>query len=150
MDAIRNFSRVYWWQVLHCPAQFNRWPATLYQATWNPVPAIYSSLHQHSATSSPVHVHGLCRSPKNCTLGHVQFNLLLWCMYFFGTWVFNDFTSSALIILFYYICVNVCVCLCFVMCVCFGNMYTVLWLRFFLPWLRFFHAFSSVVSQMPW
>jgi hypothetical protein len=57
-------------------------------------------------------------------------------------------------------CVRVCVCMCgfcnvcvcegFVMCGCFGNMYTVLWLRFFLiwlrfilPWLRFFRAFSS-------
>jgi hypothetical protein len=45
----------------------------------------------------------------------------------------------------------VCVCV----CVCFGNMYTVLWLRFYLPrltfflsWLRFFRAFSSVVRQM--
>jgi len=44
-----------------------------------------------------------------------------------------------------------CVCL----CGCFGNMYTVhwlrfllTWLRFFLPWLRFFRAFSSVVRQM--
>jgi hypothetical protein len=40
------------------------------------------------------------------------------------------------------------------MCGCFGNMYTVLWLRFFLtwlkfflPWLRFFRALSSVVRQ---
>jgi len=39
----------------------------------------------------------------------------------------------------------------------FGNMYTVLGLRFFLTWLRgvflprlrFFRAFSSVVRQMP-
>jgi hypothetical protein len=28
-------------------------------------------------------------------------------------------------------------------------MYTVHWLRFFLPWLRFFRSFSSVVRQMP-
>ena len=49
---------------------------------------------------------------------------------------------------------NVCICEGFVMCGCFGNMYTVLWLRFFLtwlrfflPWLRFFRAFSSVVRQ---
>jgi hypothetical protein len=35
------------------------------------------------------------------------------------------------------------------MCKCFGNMYTVLWLRFFfLPWLRFFRVFSSIVRQM--
>jgi hypothetical protein len=33
---------------------------------------------------------------------------------------------------------NVCVCEGFVMCGCFGNMYTVLWLMFFLTWLRFF------------
>jgi hypothetical protein len=48
-------------------------------------------------------------------------------------------------------CGLVCVCVCvgFVMCGCFGNMYTVLWLRFFLPWLRFFRDFSSVVRQMP-
>jgi len=51
---------------------------------------------------------------------------------------------------------NMCVCEGFVMCGCFGNMYTVLWLmffltwlRFFFPWLRFFSAFSSVVRQMP-
>ena len=36
---------------------------------------------------------------------------------------------------------NVCVCVGFVMCGCFGNMYTVLWPWFFLPWLRFFRAF---------
>jgi len=36
---------------------------------------------------------------------------------------------------------NVCVCEGFVMCGCFGNMYTVLWLRVFLSWLRFFRAF---------
>jgi hypothetical protein len=42
------------------------------------------------------------------------------------------------------------------MCRCFGNMYTVhwlrfllIWLRFFLPWLRVFRAFSSVVRQIP-
>jgi hypothetical protein len=29
----------------------------------------------------------------------------------------------------------------FVMCGCFGNMYTLLWLKFFLTWLRFFRAF---------
>ena len=55
-------------------------------------------------------------------------------------------------------CVCVCVCVCVWVCNggCFGNMYTVLWLRvfltwlrFFLPWLRFFRAFSSVVRQMP-
>jgi hypothetical protein len=46
-------------------------------------------------------------------------------------------------------CVCVCVCVGFVMCGCFGNMYTVLWLRFFLTWLRFFRAFSSVVRQIP-
>jgi len=47
------------------------------------------------------------------------------------------------------------VCVGFVMCGCFGNVYTVLWLRFFLPWLRFFLpwlrfflVFSSVVRQM--
>jgi hypothetical protein len=39
-------------------------------------------------------------------------------------------------------CVCVCVCVCFVMYECFGNMYTVLWLGFFLPWLGFFRAFS--------
>jgi hypothetical protein len=44
---------------------------------------------------------------------------------------------------------NVCVCVGFVMCGCFGNMCTVLRLRFFLPWRRFFRAFSSVVRQMP-
>jgi hypothetical protein len=33
---------------------------------------------------------------------------------------------------------NECVCVGFVMCGCFGNMYTVLWLRFFLTWHRFF------------
>ena len=51
---------------------------------------------------------------------------------------------------------NFCVCVDFVMCGCFGNMYTVLWLRFFLtwltfflPWRRFFRDFSSVVRQMP-
>ena len=43
---------------------------------------------------------------------------------------------------------NVCVCEGFVMCGCFGNMYTVLWLRVFLTWLRFFRTFSSVVRQM--
>jgi hypothetical protein len=32
------------------------------------------------------------------------------------------------------------------MCGCFGNMHTMLWLRFFLTWLRFFRAFSSVVK----
>jgi len=36
----------------------------------------------------------------------------------------------------------------FVMCGPFNNMYTVLWLRFFLTWLRVFLAFSSVVRQM--
>ena len=52
--------------------------------------------------------------------------------------------------------VRVCFCVGFVMCGCFGNMYTVhwlrfllTWLRFFFPWLRFFRAFSSVVRQMP-
>jgi len=44
------------------------------------------------------------------------------------------------------VCVFVCVCVRvwggFVMCGCFGNMYTVLR-------LRFFRAFSSVVRQMP-
>jgi hypothetical protein len=51
---------------------------------------------------------------------------------------------------------NVCNCEGFVMCECFGNMYTVFWLRFCLtwlrfslPWLRFFRVFSSVVRQMP-
>ena len=58
---------------------------------------------------------------------------------------------------------NVCVCEGFVMCGCFSNMYTGLWLRFFLTWLRFFlpclrfflpclrffRAFSLVVRQMP-
>jgi len=45
-----------------------------------------------------------------------------------------------------FVCVWVCVG--FVMCGCFGSMYTVFWLRsflpwmrFFSPWLRFFHAF---------
>ena len=46
-------------------------------------------------------------------------------------------------------CGFVCVCVGFVVCGCFGNMYTVLWMRFFLPWLRFFRAFSSLVRQMP-
>ena len=54
-------------------------------------------------------------------------------------------------------CVCVCVCVGFVMCVwesfvmcgCFGNMYTVLWLRFFLPWLRFFRSLPSVLRQIP-
>ena len=72
----------------------------MYQATQNPVPAIYSSLHQHNTTASPVHAQGTCRSPTKRTLGQVQFNLLLQCMYLFGTWVFNDSTSSALIIQF--------------------------------------------------
>jgi hypothetical protein len=43
-----------------------------------------------------------------------------------------------------------------VMCGCFGSLYTVLWQRFSLTWLRFFlpclkfcRAFSSVVRQMP-
>jgi hypothetical protein len=44
---------------------------------------------------------------------------------------------------------NVCVCSGFIMCACICNMYTVLWRRFFLPWLKFFRAFSSVVRQMP-
>jgi hypothetical protein len=39
---------------------------------------------------------------------------------------------------------NVCVSESFVICGCFGNMYTVFWLSF----LRFFRAFSSVVRQM--
>ena len=68
-------------------------------------------------------------------------------------------------ILFCNVCVCVCVCVCvgFVMCVfvrvllCVGvlvNVYCTLTevllnLRFFLPWLRFFRAFSSVVWQMP-
>jgi hypothetical protein len=52
------------------------------------------------------------------------------------------------------VCVCVCVCVCvfvgfvmcvfvegFVMCGCFGNMYTVLWLRVFLTWQRFFACF---------
>jgi hypothetical protein len=50
----------------------------------------------------------------------------------------------------------VCVCVGFVMRGCLGNMYTVLglrflvtWLKFLLPWLWFFHAFPSVVRQMP-
>jgi len=32
----------------------------------------------------------------------------------------------------------------FVMCGCFGNMYTVLWLRFYLTWLRFFLTLTDV------
>jgi hypothetical protein len=40
--------------------------------------------------------------------------------------------------------VCVCVCVCFVMCGCFGNMCTVLWLRFFLPSLRFFLTLTEV------
>ena len=43
-----------------------------------------------------------------------------------------------------------CYCVGFVMCGCFGNMYTLFWLRFFLIrlrffllWLRFFRAFFS-------
>jgi hypothetical protein len=59
-----------------------------------------------------------------------------------------------------YVCVcefcSVCVCVGFVRCECFGNMYTILWLRFFLTWLVFFlprlrcvRAFSLVVRQMP-
>ena len=57
------------------------------------------------------------------------------------------------------VCARVCVCVCvgfvmcvwesFVMCGCFGNMYTVLWLRFFLPWLRFFRSLPSVLRQIP-
>jgi len=39
---------------------------------------------------------------------------------------------------------NVCVWVGFVMCECFGNMYTVLWLRFFLTWLRFFLTLTKV------
>ena len=30
-----------------------------------------------------------------------------------------------------------------------GGLHTVLWLRFFLPWLSFYRALSSVVRQMP-
>ena len=40
---------------------------------------------------------------------------------------------------------NVCVCEGFVMCGCFGNMYTVLWLRFFLTWQRFFLTLTEVL-----
>jgi hypothetical protein len=40
------------------------------------------------------------------------------------------------------VCVCECVCVGFVICGCFVNVYTVLW-------LRFFRAFSSVVRQMP-
>ena len=66
-------------------------------------------------------------------------------------------------ILFCSVCVCVCVWVGFVMCVfvrvlqwvgVFGNMHTVLWLRFFLtwlrfslPWLRFSHVFSSVYDK---
>jgi hypothetical protein len=39
---------------------------------------------------------------------------------------------------------NVCVFEGFVMCGCFGNMYTVLWLWFFLTWLRVFLSLNEV------
>jgi len=45
---------------------------------------------------------------------------------------------------------NVCVCEGFVMCGCFGNMYTVLWLRFFLTWGFSYPdwGFSLLFSQL--
>jgi hypothetical protein len=72
-------------------------------------------------------------------------------------WLFNLGTSCTGFVLICTVvvlyCFVMCVCMCvrvgFVMRGCFGNMYTVLWLWFFLPWLRFFRAFSSVVRQMP-
>jgi len=73
-----------------------------------------------------------------------------------------------LVVLYCFVmCVCVCMCVCGFCNVwvfwgfcnvwgCFGNMYTVLWLRYFLTWLRFFlprlrffRAFSSVVRKMP-
>jgi hypothetical protein len=46
------------------------------------------------------------------------------------------------------VCVCACVCVSFLMCGCFGNMYTVLWLRFFLIWLRFFLPWQRFF--LPW
>jgi len=70
----------------------------------------------------------------------ISFVYILYCV------CFNLYCGG--FILFCNVCVcvcggcNVCVCVGFVMCGCFDNTYTVLWLRFFLPWLRFFRAFS--------
>jgi len=64
----------------------------------------------------------------------ISFGYILHCV------CFNLYCGG--FILYCNVCVCVCVCVCrFLMCGCFGNVYTLLWLRFFLPWLRFFRAF---------
>ena len=84
--------------------------------------------------------------------GAMYISVTLHCGHLIILWLFHLGISCTVFVL---IC-TVVVLYCFVMCGCFGNMYTVLWLRgfvtllrFFLPWLRFFRAFCSVVRQMP-
>jgi len=118
-------------------------------------------------------------------IGWVPNNASKWQMGF--NWAFKELICTVVVLYCFvmHVCdcacvrARVCVCVCegFVMCGCFGNMYTVhwlrffltwlrffltwlrffltwlrfflTWLRFFLPWLRFFRAFPSVVRQMP-
>ena len=65
-----------------------------------------------------------------------------------GIWLYCDFHLGASCTVFVLIC-TVVVSYCFVKCGCFSNMYTVLWMGFFLPCIRVYHASSSVVRQMP-
>ena len=72
----------------------------------------------------------------------------LYCGHLIILWLFHlgiscvVFVSICIVVVLYCFVMCVCVCVCVVLCVCmcgcFGNMYTVLWLRFFLTWLRFF------------
>ena len=91
--------------------------------------------------------------------GGMYIRVTLFCKHLIILWLFHLGISCTVFVLIctvvvlycFVMCVCVCVCVCvgFVMCGRFGNMYTVLWLRFFLPWMRFPHAFSSVVREMP-
>ena len=103
----------------------------------------------------------------NLYCGHL---IILW-LFHLGiscTVCFNLYCGGFILFCNVCVCVRACVCACARVCVracvcvrvcggvgCFGNMYTVLWLRFFLTWqvlltlTEVFRAFSLFVRQMP-
>jgi hypothetical protein len=68
--------------------------------------------------------------------------ILLWLFHLGISCTVFVLICTVVVLYCFVMCGCVCVCVCFAMHGCFGNMYIV-------PWLRFFLAFSSFFRQMP-